>query len=141
MRFVGYLVLFVLLVFGLLGPVQIVRDRRLREPIVCVCRLNKSIGPAFSEEPPGFTGGLANPVLELIAIDLFDALYVTITLDLLHDPGFRPVDLDVSGRGAVGGVVGVGAAYVRDLQDHVRLPFSRLLAVPEADADILHTIT
>jgi len=139
-RFVGYLILFVLLMSGLSGPVQVVRYWRLREPIICVCRLNKSIGPAFSEEPPGFTGGIANPVLELIAIYLFNAFYVAIARDIFHDFGFRPVYLDVSGFGAVGGVIEIGAAHVRNLQDHVRLPFSLLLAIPKADADILHTI-
>lgn len=140
LRLVGFLILNILCQLRFLGPLQVVRDRRLREPIVRIRRLNKAIGPAFGEEPPGLASCDANSVEELIAVNLFDVLHVARLLNLLHNPGFRSVDLDVSRFGAVSGVVRVGAADVRDLQHHVRLPLIFLLAVPEADADVLHTI-
>lgn len=41
------------------------------------------------------------------------------TGDLVHDLDFRPVHFDVGRSGAVGRIIGIGAADVRHFADHV----------------------
>ena len=126
--------------FGALRPIQVIGQGWLSKPVVGVGGLDESIGPAFGEEPPCFTACDADAVFELVAVHLGDFFDGLSALHSLHDLGFRSVDLDVAGFGAVGWVVGVRGADVGDFQDHVRLPLVRFLAVPEADADILHAV-
>ena len=134
------MIVHVLLVPRLLRPVPVVGDRWLSEPIVCIRGLHQSVCPAFSEEPPSLTGGRADSIIELSAIDLFHVFGGLVARKLFHDPSFRSVYLDISRFGTVGGIVGVCATDVCDLQDHVGLPMTLCLAVPKADADVLHTI-
>lgn len=125
-----------LLIFGLLRPIQVVWYWRLCEPIVRVGRLDQRVGPTFGKEPPSLTARFADTVIILVHV-----IERLVCREQFHDLGFRPVDLNVTGSSTVRGILRVGAANICDLQDHIRLALSRLLAVPKADTDILHAVT
>ena len=80
--------------------------------------------PAFGEEPPDLFGVFV-PCEFWIAV-----------LEVFHDLGFGAIDFDVGGLGAVGGIVGIGAADVGHFEHHVGCA----VFFPERDADVLHAI-
>lgn len=64
-----------------------------------------------------------------------------IVLDLFHDSHLGPVNFDVARRLAMRGISGVCAADIGDLEHHVRLSLTLLLAVPKAYTHILHAVS
>lgn len=149
---VGLLVILPLLARGVDAPHEVVRELRLSEPVVLVGGLGETVGPLMLLLSVSPLKGYAKPTyafgeMPVCAFGIHMFLEVGIVLagagDVVHDLDFRTVHFDIGRGGAVGWVVGVGAADIGHFGDHVRkFGCSGSIALgPEGDADVLHAVS